>query len=631
MKPRTQSALGYAAIFGASLAAALIAGWLGTGVDNFAYDWVFRLRGASDRQPETAILAIDEASLSQMGGMRHLRRGLGEALEQVAAASPSVVAIDLILADLGDPAENDVLAAAFAKIPRLVLSADIIGDGRDWEEPIEPFLRHAAAVGHVHGPPGPLDGVSRMVPLEQIAGQRRHWALAFEAFRLSRGAPEVTESPEDVQVGNLTVPARREKSRTVRIRYLRPDAEGGSQIPRISLAELKARPERTREFAGKAVFVGWTAQSAYRDRMLTPWSDGSYMPGVEIHANVFETLAGGRFLVDASEGAIALGCVLLAAAGVFGFVLLGGWQAYAVAALVLAAAHYAPYGLFGAGIVFPYVAPLSAAWLSTVGAGSWQFLSVRRALRAAEADRARYQQTLHFVTHEMKTPLTAIQGSSELMTRFTLTDDKRKQMATMINAESKRLARMVETFLNVERLSAGQMELRREPFSAQVLMDACLERARPLAERKRIQMACGQMPEAVIEGDRELMEYAVYNLLNNAVKYSPESSEVKVIGVLENNSLRLAIRDQGIGMEQDEIRKIFQKFYRARTAVASGISGTGIGLSIVEQIVSHHGGRIEVTSAPGKGSCFTLVVPAHAGAALGTADGQPPAGAQSRG
>lgn len=611
MNPRTQSALGYGAIFALSLAAATVAGWLGGGIDNFAYDWVFRLRGASDHQPETVILAVDEESLTAMGGTRHLRRALGEALERVVAARPKVVAIDLILADAGDPAEDAVLEAAFSKIPQLVLSADIVAGGRKWEEPVEAFRRHASAIGHVHGPPGPLDGVSRMVPLEQVAGRSRHWALALETFRLSRGAPEVTESPDDVQIGRLTVPARRENSRTMRIRYLRPDSEGGSRIPRVSLAELKARPDLARQFTGKAVFVGWTAQSAFRDRMLTPWSDGSYMPGVEIHANVFETLAGGRFLVDASETAVVLGCVLLAASGVLAFALLGGWLAYGAAALVLIAAHSAPYGLFGAGVVYPYVAPLSAAWLSAVGAGSWQFVSVRRALRKAVADRARYQQTLHFVTHEMKTPLTAIQGSSELMTRFNLNEDKRKQMATMINAESKRLARMVETFLNVERLSAGQIDLRREPFSARELIESGLERARPLAERKKITLDRAEISEAIIDGDRELMEYAIYNLLNNAVKYSPESTLVKVEGVVQNGALRIAVRDQGIGMEQDEIRKIFQKFYRARTAVASGISGTGIGLSIVEQIVSHHGGRIEVTSAPGKGSCFTLVVPAR--------------------
>ena len=87
---------------------------------------------------------------------------------------------------------------------------------------------------------------------------------------------------------------------------------------------------------------------------------------------------------------------------------------------------------------------------------------MRRSLRRSEAERARYQQAMHFVTHEMRTPLSAIQGSSELISRYALTEEKRKQIALLINSESKRLARMVEIFLNVERLSAGQMELKRE-------------------------------------------------------------------------------------------------------------------------------------------------------------------------
>src|SRR6202012_2275052 len=106
---------------------------------------------------------------------------------------------------------------------------------------------------------------------------------------------------------------------------------------------------------------------------------------------------------------------------------------------------------------------------------------VRRALRVAETERHRYQQAIHFVTHEMRTPLTAIQGSSELMGRYNLSEEKRKQMTDMINQESKRLARMIQTFLDVERLSDGQMELKREAFEVQEIVEACMARARPLA------------------------------------------------------------------------------------------------------------------------------------------------------
>ena len=117
-------------------------------------------------------------------------------------------------------------------------------------------------------------------------------------------------------------------------------------------------------------------------------------------------------------------------------------------------------------------------------------------------------------------------------------------------------------------------------------------------------------PELALVGDRELMEYAFYNLLTNAIKYSPQRTQVTVTAWHGEGRVRVAVQDQGIGMDQKEVRQIFQKFYRTRRAEQSGESGTGIGLSIVEQIVAQHGGTIEVKSRPGEGSCFTLVLPA---------------------
>ena len=108
------------------------------------------------------------------------------------------------------------------------------------------------------------------------------------------------------------------------------------------------------------------------------------------------------------------------------------------------------------------------------------------------------------------------------------------------------------------------------------------------------------------------MEYAFYNLLTNAVKYSSSETEIHVTADFRGGELRLAVRDQGIGMDEKELKNIFKKFYRTKRAEASGEVGTGIGLSIVEQIVAHHGGRMEVSSEPGKGSCFTMVLKAQA-------------------
>jgi two-component system sensor histidine kinase SenX3 len=165
-------------------------------------------------------------------------------------------------------------------------------------------------------------------------------------------------------------------------------------------------------------------------------------------------------------------------------------------------------------------------------------------------------------------------------------------------------------FLNVERLSAGQMELRKESFLVSELMSVCVDRVRPLAERKQIRIHFEPPDRERLAGDRELMEYAFYNLLTNAVKYSPSQTEVTTAATRQNGHILISVQDQGIGMDQKEVRRIFQKFYRTKKAEESGEAGTGIGLSIVEQIVVQHGGTIEVKSRPGEGSCFTLVLPA---------------------
>jgi signal transduction histidine kinase len=154
------------------------------------------------------------------------------------------------------------------------------------------------------------------------------------------------------------------------------------------------------------------------------------------------------------------------------------------------------------------------------------------------------------------------------------------------------------------------MELRLAPVAAADLVDTCYQRAMPLAERKRIRVTSHIPGDLVLKADRELIEYALYNLLTNAIKYSPEESEVEIRGEAVNGETRVAVKDQGIGMDLSEQKNLFRKFYRTRRAEASGETGTGIGLSIVREMVALHGGRIDVVSAPDQGSTFTLVLPA---------------------
>ena len=607
--------LGYVAILAGTLVVAILLGWtaLAAQIDDYAYDWMFRLYPPAGGPPQSVILAIDDDTFNSMGGVGGYRGMWAKAFELVKGAHPKAVALDAVLADpWKDAAEDQRLSRAMQGIPNLVLAAhwDVskLGKAR-WEDPLPIFRQYATAVGHDGADELSTDGVTREIPLEERTAAERHWSLALEAFRLAKGEP-ILESPRDLQIGNeiISTPRAGAVGRPLRVLYTR------EPIPSVSLKDLVDRPELAARFDGRVVFIGVTSISASYDRVATPFGQGR-IAGVEVHAQLFETLTRGIFLTDASNLSTFGFCL---AAGVIAgaiFAFLSGWRAHLVAGAWLIAAHATPFLLFRQNIVFPFFAPLASAWLTVMAAASYQHFVVRRALRASETERHRYQQAIHFVTHEMRTPLTAIQGSSELMGRYNLSEEKRKQIAEMINMESKRLARMIQTFLDVERLSDGQMELKREAFQVRDVVGTCLGRVLPLAERKNIRIQSQEL-DGSLEGDRELMEYAIYNLLTNAVKYSPADTEItvacrEVANGKEAAQLRLSVQDQGIGMDAKELRKIFQKFYRTKRAEASGEAGTGIGLSIVEQIVHHHGGKMEVTSQPGRGSCFTVVFAAH--------------------
>ena len=594
---------------GACLAAGLLVAWsdVGRQLDAYAYDFLLRLRPPQARPASAVVVALDEETLRANRGLAHLRRPLAEVMRVIAGSGAKAVAVDLLLADRDEPELDATLSQNLGATPNLVLATNLVEDSNRklyWEDPLPKFSR-GAVLGHVHADPDP-DAVSRQVLLEKAAVSRRRWALALEAFRLASGGQPIVESAEALEIGGLSIPASRREERAIRVRYL---PRGSLEL--ISAQQLIDHPELAARLRDRAVFIGVTVQGG-PDRLMTPYSAGVAMPGVEIHAHLYETLARGDFLVSASNGQPVLLSLALAAGMAVSFHLLAGWRAFSVGFGLLIAAHALPFVWFLRHLVLPAMPEAASAWFCFLGLGTRHYLVTRRKLGLAEAQRDRYQQAVHYVTHEMRTPLTTIQGSSELMGRYALNEEKRKEIAGRINRESRRLARMVEMFLSVERLSAGQLELKREPVSGVELLAACVERARPLADGKQIHLRFEQPSagdEEAILGDREFLEYACFNLITNAIKYSPAGTEIHVGVERAGDAVRLSVRDQGYGMAQQELKHVFQRFYRTRRAEESGEAGTGIGLALVEEIVVGHGGSIEVESRVNQGSRFTLVLP----------------------
>ena len=596
-----------------SLVVGMVFGWsaLGAQADRALYDFLLRVNPPLPERSRSLILAFDDDTLAAHGGLRNLREPLARVLDIIAGHRPAAVAIDLVLAEPGDEGANRQLARAIAAVGNVVLATHLTGvEEASWLEPLPGLRGNAASLAHVHADPDE-DGVSRRIALAKASGSVRRWAMALEALRLTKGDPTVVETEEQLQVGDLLIPAAYAEGRSILIRYANPS----QPIERLSLGSVLADPARAAIVRDRVVFVGVVVAGGLDQFLMTPYSYGQAMTGVEINANAFETLAGGSFLQTISPSAVLLTCISAALAFVLTFRLLRGRAALAVAAVCLIGIHALPFVLFRADWVLAFAPIAAVTWLSSLASGGRLYLRLRGNLEQAEAEKTRYQKAVHYVTHEMRTPLTTIQGSSELISRYELNDEKRKEIADRIHTESVRLGRMVEMFLSVERLAAGQIDLQPKSISVDEVLNDAVERTRPLAHRKDIEIQLIAEP-AFIHGDAEFLEYACYNLLSNAVKYSPAHSTITVRAESDSQGVRITVADKGYGMDEVDLKNIFQRFYRTRQARESGENGTGLGLALVEEIVIQHGGSIEVESRIDEGSQFTITLPRAAQSAV---------------
>lgn len=213
------------------------------------------------------------------------------------------------------------------------------------------------------------------------------------------------------------------------------------------------------------------------------------------------------------------------------------------------------------------------------------------------------------VSHEFRSPLASISQIAELLDadRWPTADHRRKG-CDILTRETARLRRLVEGLLDFARMEAGKAGYRLAPLDGAEMVRSVVEEFQATANGSQVQLSvASDMPR--IQGDREALSRALWNLLENAVKYSPPPARISVEASATDGRLAIRVRDEGVGIPVAEQAQIFRKFYRGSEARARGVKGTGIGLAMVRHIVDGHGGEIRLESAPGRGSTFTLLLP----------------------
>ncbi|MBB2683483.1 ATP-binding protein [Rhizobium sophoriradicis] len=217
------------------------------------------------------------------------------------------------------------------------------------------------------------------------------------------------------------------------------------------------------------------------------------------------------------------------------------------------------------------------------------------------------RQFVAMASHEFRTPLAIIDAAAQRLCRSTtnVSGDYVHEKAGVIRSAVVRMVDLMESILASGRLETGQITLKRSEGDLKALLVACCDRQRELSRSHVVHLDL-EIPD-LLTFDRIAMEQVFTNLISNAVKYSPDASDIYARAWVDEKTVEIAIADSGIGIDADDLPKLFQPYYRARSA--TGIAGTGIGLNLVKQVVELHGGSVEVTSELGKGTTFTIRLP----------------------
>jgi signal transduction histidine kinase len=619
-------------------------------VNDGAGDVLRRAIRTAPPDPRVVIVDIDERSVAELGQWPWRRDRLGTLVERLQSDGAGAIAFDLVFSEPDrsgavDPSGDAVFAQSLGTGNAIVGYAftfdrpGVQGGGCELhpfpltlvqprgtavERPMFeadgvicslPALTGAAGrSGFLNATPD-ADGTLRRVPL--VIGLRGavypSLALAAALPALGSSAPAlaaVNANSTSLALNGRTVPLDGRSNLLLRFRGAR------RTFPFVPAADVIAGRVAPGRFRDAIVFVGATALGT-QELVATP-QDPRFI-GVEVQATVADNLLQGDFLSRPADAPLIEAGATIVAAGLLAFVVARFGLAWAgvVGALLVAGLWGGAWWVMGQrGLVLSPVVPTGGVLLSAVGLA---LATMARSQRAATADlqRARadadaaahaHEDFLTTLSRELRTPLSAIQGYAKMVGRGALADDTKVQVLAAIERHALAQTQLIDDLFDASRAAGGRLRLVLHDVELGEVVRSILEALRPAIEARRLVLTFDSDGDVGrVSGDPERLRRAVWHLLSNAVKFTPEGGQVDVRLMHESGTVALIVRDSGPRIPADEMATLFTA--RAGGTRAEG-PGLRLGLPLVRHIVELHGGSITATSdGHDTGASFRVQLP----------------------
>lgn len=575
-------------------------------IESYLYDLRVRARPAPADSGNIEIVLIDPATVEALRGAP----GFGDharLLKILSENDPRAVLYDLPVKEFkGEDRELEAFAAAARALPQLtVLTDELEMKGEEGKLRLPPPLQDIRVAS---GPKSSdkqnfaRDGVTRRFLIEYQGSRTIHPELARQIN------PEVADN--DAIRGRFRLLGTDQAYINFRPPHSYPSS------PFIDVVEGRTDPAR---FRGKIVILGSDTQVSERDYALTPYSRAVVgMTSAEVHANILDTLIrndspvrSGRwidfvfialisvltvyvvFSLRPTRGLVVLGATLLVFIGIAGLAFwpFGTWivMSHPLLAVFLCYYFFIPYRLI------------------MENRRSWEIYQRHRLLQQVEELKTNF---ISMMSHDLKTPIARTQGMIDIIQAdpAPLSNRQREALDT-IRHSSDDLLKFINSILQYGRIESENIELHLQSKDVNQLLEEVTRKHEFLAKLKRIEIRTELEPLFPAAVDPELMKQVFSNLVENAIKYSPEGTRVLVSSEEREGRLVIQVADQGPGIPPDELLNIFMKFFRSKNAKSSPIKGSGLGLYLAKYFTELHGGRISVESSYGQGSTFTVELP----------------------